>query len=64
MKESAYQMRNKSLDVLKLICAFLIVCIHKPPKIGGGYSVALCRIGVPIFLMISGYFYKKEIAKR
>ena len=55
-------MRNKSIDVLKLICAFLIVCIHIPPEIGGGYSVALCRIGVPIFLMISGYFYRKEKA--
>lgn len=54
-------MRNKSIDVLKLICAFLIVCIHIPPEIGG-YSVALCRIGVPIFLMISGYFYRKEKA--
>ena len=28
-------MRNKSIDVLKLICAFLIVCIHIPPEIGG-----------------------------
>ena len=55
-------MCNKSIDVLKLICAFLVVCIHIPPEIGGGYSVALCRIGVPIFLMISGYFYRKEKA--
>ena len=28
-------MRNKSIDVLKLICAFLVVCIHIPPEIGG-----------------------------
>ena len=29
-------MRNKSIDVLKLICSFLIVCIHIPLEIGGG----------------------------
>ena len=28
-------MRNKYIDVLKLICAFLIVCIHIPPELGG-----------------------------
>ena len=53
-------MRNKSIDALKTICSFLIVCIHMPPKIIGGYWIALCRIGVPIFLMISGYFYNQE----
>lgn len=34
-------------------CAFFI---------RGGYLVALARIGVPVFLMISGYFYKEETA--
>lgn len=58
-------MRYKSLDALKTICAFMIVCIHMPPKvIGEGYLIALSRIGVPIFLMISGYFYKKESAMK
>lgn len=58
-------MRYKSIDALKVICAFLIVCIHIPFNIiGGGYYVALTRIGVPIFLMISGYFYKKDQSKR
>lgn len=53
-------MRNKSIDALKTVCSFLIVCIHMPPKIIGGYWIALCRIGVPVFLMISGYFYNQE----
>ena len=53
-------MRNKSIDALKTICSFLIVCIHMPPKNIGGYWIALCRIGVPVFLMISGYFYNQE----
>lgn len=58
-------MRYKSIDALKVICAFLIVCIHIPFNIiGGGYYVALTRIGVPIFLMISGYFYKQDQTKR
>lgn len=58
-------MRNKSIDVLRVLCAFLIVCIHIPFNIiGGGYYVALTRIGVPIFLMISGYYYKNDKAKR
>lgn len=29
---------------------------------GGGYWIAVCRIAVPIFLMISGHFYNKESA--
>ena len=57
-------MRNKSIDVLKTICSFLIVCIHIPPKFAGGDWIAVCRIGVPIFLMISGYFYKQESAMK
>lgn len=58
-------MRNNSLDVLKAICAFLVVCIHVPfDIIGGGYYIALTRIGVPIFFMISGYFYNTNNAKK
>lgn len=50
--------RCESLDVLKTISAFLIVCIHAPfPGIVGEYLIAIARIGVPIFFMITGYFY-------
>ena len=56
-------MRYRSIDALRMLCAFMIVCIHIPPKfMGGGYWIAVCRIAVPIFLMISGYFYNKESA--
>jgi surface polysaccharide O-acyltransferase-like enzyme len=47
----------QSLYVLKAVCAFLIVFIHLP-----GISVEatvlqpIMRVGVPVFLMISGYF--------
>jgi len=61
--------RLYSLDKLKAICAFLIVCIHAPfPGVFGEYFKCLTRIAVPIFFIISGYFYtfttvKEQIIK-
>jgi len=65
--------RNKGLDLLKAICAFLIICIHSPfPGVMGEVFTPLTRIAVPIFFMISGYYYshikeykkeKKQIVK-
>ena len=53
--------RTDSIDFLKAICAFLIICIHAPfPGEVGSYFTALARIAVPIFFMISGFFYNKE----
>lgn len=50
--------RYLGIDMLKAFCAFLIVCIHCPfPGVFGQYFVALTRIAVPIFFMITGYFY-------
>lgn len=50
--------RYDGLDMLKTICAFLIVCIHAPfGGNAGGYITALARIAVPVFFMITGYFY-------
>ena len=54
--------RADNIDVLKAICAFLIVCIHVPfPGVAGEYFTALTRIAVPIFFMITGYFYSDVI---
>lgn len=51
-------MRLRNIDVLKSICSFLVVCIHIPfPGQIGEYFTALCRVAVPIFFMITGYFY-------
>ena len=49
---------------MKAICAFLIVCIHIsfPGKIGA-YFTALTRVAVPIFFMITGYFYSDTITR-
>lgn len=53
--------RKDSIDFLRAACAFLVVCIHIPfPGIFGEYFVALARIAVPAFFMISGYFYEPE----
>jgi len=56
--------RRDGVDILKLICAFLVICIHKPfyGKIGE-YIVAISRCAVPIFFMITGFFYKNTIHK-
>lgn len=45
----------KGLQIIKLICAFLVVQSHIR---FGAHEILLpiCRVGVPIFLMISGYF--------
>ena len=57
-------MRSIKIDILKSICAFLVVCIHVPfPNIWGEYFTSLTRIAVPIFFMITGYFYT-DIMKR
>ena len=53
--------RYSSIDALKFLCAFLVVCIHQPfPGTVGFYIVAISRIAVPIFFMITGFFYKIE----
>ncbi len=51
--------RNNGLDVLKFFLCFLIICIHVPfPGKLGTFVVIFSRIAVPIFFMISGYFYE------
>ena len=50
-------MRNKALDQLRLIAAFLVVVIHAPlPGSVGAVIEAMTRIAVPVFFMISGYY--------
>lgn len=53
--------RYSGIDALKFLCAFLVVCIHQPfPGAIGKYFVAISRIAVPIFFMITGFFYNSE----
>ena len=62
--------RVDGLDILKAFCTFCIMIIHAPiPGEIGMYIEALSRIAVPIFFMITGFFYvdtqakKKELAQ-
>lgn len=48
--------RNNGFDFLKYICAFLIICIHSDYQ-GAEFIKPIARIAVPIFFMITGYFY-------
>lgn len=55
---STEQNRVCGLDILKAICAFLVISIHAPfPGVLGTAFLRVCRIAVPIFFMITGYFY-------
>lgn len=58
------KVRQQNIDVLKCISAFLIVCIHSPvPGEIGKYIIAIARIAVPIFFIITGFFYEEIIRK-
>ena len=51
--------RNQTIDILRLIAAFSIICLHNfsgSGVIGGEETVALTRFAVPLFSMFSGYF--------
>jgi len=56
--------RYKGLDLLKLICAFLVVGIHTCSIVAvspAGYMffLPITRVAVPLFFMISGFFYAR-----
>ncbi len=50
--------RNTGIDLLKAMCSFMVICIHTPfPGLLGDIFIPLTRIAVPLFFMITGYFY-------
>ena len=52
--------RNSGVDTLKMICSFLVVCIHARSSLCiTPYVINVSRIAVPIFFMITGYYYHK-----
>lgn len=55
--------RIQGLDILKCLCAFRVVSIHRPfPGQFGESFTSLARIAVHIFFMITVYFYRQTIA--
>jgi len=60
----AEQSRADNIDILKAISAFFIVCIHVPfPGRTGTYFTTLTRVAVPVFFMVTGYFYSDTVAR-
>lgn len=56
--------RKIGIDILKFISAFFVVCIHIPFKGEfGKYFTAISRFAVPIFFIISGFFYQQTVKK-
>ena len=53
----------KMLNVMKLVCAILVVMIHTmfffsiSEDLWIGTSLGICRVAVPFFFILSGYFY-------
>lgn len=58
------QKRNYSVDIVKLIGAYVIVFLHFPPNGFAGLIVlTISRFAVPFFFIVSGYYsYQKERA--
>lgn len=54
-----HRQRNYALDVLKLLCAFLVISLHTPILEVEWQDVtrAFARVAVPIFFMITGYYW-------
>ncbi len=56
--------RNVGLDILKFICSFMVICIHiRFPEPLGSIFTPITRMAVPIFFMITGYFYSSTKEK-
>lgn len=61
-EENKMQLEQKNnryvcFDILKCLCSFMIVCIHKGFAKGAGPIRMVSRMAVPVFFMISGFFY-------
>lgn len=54
--------RWETLDILKCLCAFGVICIHEgfPGETGLNLKIFF-RFAVPVFFMITGFFYKDLI---
>lgn len=57
--------RNYSIDVLRLLLSFAVVVIHVHSGKLYDYVDPICRLAVPVFFIISGYFiYDEGINKK
>lgn len=62
--------RNPGVDILKLILCFMVVAIHTGVGIASKNSTqyvlinGIFRIAVPIFYLISGYYFYSQVTNR
>jgi len=61
MKDSIASKRRIGLDFIKYICSFMIVCIHAE-YFGKSYFEPVTRFAVPVFFMVTGYFYSSVVS--
>lgn len=52
--------RYGNVDILKAICAYLVIIIHFEFPFKFLYAEAVARVAVPMFFVISGFFCKGE----
>ena len=62
MKTQVRKERNAGFDFLKYICAFLIICIHTD-FFGKSAVLLIARAAVPVFFMITGYFFSTVVER-
>lgn len=63
MKNELDRYNGNSIDLLKFLLSFIVVAIHVNPfgeKLGY-LRFPLCRIAVPIFFLVSSYFFFRKI---
>lgn len=53
--------RNNKIDILRIIAAFSVIFIHCESFVLHSPAAALARFAVPVFFMISGYFFFDRI---
>lgn len=63
MEKGSIVKRNAGFDLLKLLCAFLVICIHATFA-GRDCLEPVTRAAVPVFFMITGWFYTDERARQ
>lgn len=58
-----------SIDLMRVVCAYMVVAIHVHPfeeinsDIGYVFTQVVPRIAVPFFFVVSGYFFTKSLIK-
>ena len=63
--EEMKKRRWTCIDILKCLAAIAVVEIHKPLEIQRGAEVLVfCRFAVPVFFIITGFFYPETVRKK